>query len=282
MFGSEDFDLDDFVSYDGADKISPDLLNNDAFMRAVFLKVGYFYTPSTELRADKSFVLFAIGEQLNRHGRSVFNSMLQDFSTDLRDDTAVVALAIWHNPFDFQFASKRRRNEPETFRDAIASFCTLSLQDPALARHRNYHCRTRSFVLSAGYEIRNSEVLVSRAIEEISPHELRGASHPVRNRPAVCLKAVLLDGCALEHCSESRRDDEAIVMAAVGQKPTALLFASQRLQRDPNIAKHAINAAIAADEDWRETVLPHVAESLRSLLEQVCAWGVGIGVARWN
>src|SRR5574343_378938 len=81
------------------------------------------------------------------------------------------------------------------------------------------------------------------------------------------LRAVSLDGHALENASEALRGDKDVVLAAVKQKGWALEYASPALRNDPEVVLAAVAVSIEAF-DFASDALKNCKQTLLKAIEQ--------------
>ena len=80
------------------------------------------------------------------------------------------------------------------------------------------------------------------------------------------LRAVSLDGHALENASEALRGDKDVVLAAVKQKGWALEYASPALRNDPEVVLAAVAVSIEAF-DFASDALKNCKQTLLKAIE---------------
>ena len=254
---------------DAFECISESLLADASFMRSAvaIMGGGALVYASEELLSDKALALFGLASS-ERGKCGGGRPLLCHFSDDLRDELAIVTLAIWQNPRNFAYASARHRNNPSLFQEALKSFTEIRGQ--SFVDFSSFGPGNNFFLTAAGGAITDSAVHVRSAIELLGCRELQAASARVRRDKGICMRVAELDGClGLGTCDPTRRDDEDVVKTAVRKARTGLQYVSARLRGRSDIAELAIDSAVAAGENWCRTVLPHLDAPMRSLLKRV-------------
>ena len=141
---------------------------------------------------------------------------LEYTAEDIRDDRAIVLVAVAQNGEALQFASPRLKDDEKVVRTATRQW------GPAFQFASERLRGKKTFVLSLLQDSTISGFGVRRL--------LRHASEPLRDDREVVLAAVSKHGFNLEFASALKKDDEDIVQEARKSDPRALDNASSRLQ----------------------------------------------------
>ena len=89
-------------------------------------------------------------------------------------------------------------------------------------------------------ELKGDPEIVMKAVS-LDGHALEYASEELKGDPEIVMKAVSQAGFALQHATEELKGDPEIVMKAVSENGRALKFATEELKGDPEIVMKAVS-----------------------------------------
>lgn len=200
-----------------------DLLSNKEFALRYFTEQTHVYGRvledfSTELRNDKDVVSVAVNGNPDA---------LKYASDALRDDRELVLCAIENHGKAFQFASKRLRSDPGLTFKALET-CNFAFSWSECRDDKEVALKAMSIepqsLLFASTRLRSDREIVMAAVQK-SGRALYNASYELKNDREVAMQAIMNDAVAFRFLSEELRADKLLIKAATEKQPDLIAFA---------------------------------------------------------
>ena len=205
----------------------------------------------SELLADEQIMHLALSN-------TVANQVvLRHAHASLQNNLHLVLSSVQASPDNLAFASKELRANACIVKTAVArngKVLRFASKDLRADRSVVYEAVSENGLALkfASNALRKDMKIAEAALNEKSwKNGFMHALYSLRSNKKFALKAIRLNGCALEHASTKLREDAEVVFEAVLNKPQALKYASKKLKSDVEFGTKVMKALKKNRDRWQ-------------------------------